>query len=498
MNRLILNGTRAHTHEETQAQLDKYAHSIPVDPGTPKRGLSDLGKLLFPNQLSARPLGEPSLVASSDPMGQPSCISTHSTSAIIVPGRPGMVGRLSLGGLPSVSSRSEAGHNSMPPTFKEFRRVCSEVLPHQLYVSGWLIAEDWSELESRGITHVINTASAVSKCPFPERVIYMPLSIDDSRNADIQSYFYPCIDFIEDAINRGGRVLVHCMEGVSRSCTVAIAYLMWKRRLTYVEAQAMVQDIRPICQPNAGFLCQLLDFQKRLQGLESNPNLRVTVRRSDTSFIVLGIPAVSTDARFAYISQHGLVFTVTSNPSGPLPETSLDMARALIERIARIESIAGFRMEYVESSVGSTDASLDGEFADCLQYQIQCRRAPEPIRAYPADDGPYTSRSHKSRGSIDSVTKDSRVRVYQIDETTEVLDNPIPYFDADDLHSLCVYLFTVQGTIAATLWIGNEVHNSDDVQLIGQARKLMSEECEIHVIPQGQETEEFWSLFFEG
>lgn len=41
---------------------------------------------------------------------------------------------------------------------------------------------------------------------------------------------------MRDAFKIGGRVLVHCHKGVSRSVTLCMAYLIWKHNLSYDEA----------------------------------------------------------------------------------------------------------------------------------------------------------------------------------------------------------------------------------------------------------------------
>ncbi len=49
---------------------------------------------------------------------------------------------------------------------------------------------------------------------------------------------YDCLDYIDTALSSGGRVLVHCSQGVSRSATLAIAYIMWRSRRPYEEVRA--------------------------------------------------------------------------------------------------------------------------------------------------------------------------------------------------------------------------------------------------------------------
>ena len=56
-------------------------------------------------------------------------------------------------------------------------------------------------------------------------------------------------------------MLVHCSQGVSRSVTLAVAYLMWKLDKGYYEVFEAVKAIRGVASPNIGFGCQARLFQ---------------------------------------------------------------------------------------------------------------------------------------------------------------------------------------------------------------------------------------------
>jgi protein-tyrosine phosphatase len=58
------------------------------------------------------------------------------------------------------------------------------------------------------------------------------------------------------------KILFHCFAGVSRSATVAIAYIMKKYNLTVIEAYNMVKNKRNIIHPNEGFMLALTKFSK--------------------------------------------------------------------------------------------------------------------------------------------------------------------------------------------------------------------------------------------
>ncbi|PQQ12359.1 protein-tyrosine-phosphatase MKP1 isoform X2 [Prunus yedoensis var. nudiflora] len=61
-----------------------------------------------------------------------------------------------------------------------------------------------------------------------------------------------------DVREQGGRVFVHCCQGVSRSTSLVIAYLMWREGQSFDDAFQYVEAARGIADPNMGFACQLL------------------------------------------------------------------------------------------------------------------------------------------------------------------------------------------------------------------------------------------------
>lgn len=157
-----------------------------------------------------------------------------------------------------------------------FDPVCSHVIDH-VYVGSGTVASSHEILLSNGITHILNSAGYA--CPefFPEEFVYMTLWLKDSPSEDITSVLYLVFDFIEEVRKQGGRVFVHCCKGVSRSTSLVIAYLTWLQRCTFQDAFNFVKNARAVTNPNLGFACQLLQFQKQLQNahLLSNNKLRV-------------------------------------------------------------------------------------------------------------------------------------------------------------------------------------------------------------------------------
>jgi protein-tyrosine phosphatase len=68
-------------------------------------------------------------------------------------------------------------------------------------------------------------------------------------------------DTIASLLNKGDRVLVHCLAGVSRSSMAILAYLMKHQRMTLNQAKDHLGNKNPEMDPASGFLQALEDFE---------------------------------------------------------------------------------------------------------------------------------------------------------------------------------------------------------------------------------------------
>ena len=82
-------------------------------------------------------------------------------------------------------------------------------------------------------------------------------------------------DFIDGCLRGGGRVLVHCNDGMSRSASLVIAYIMQTYGQDFKSALNYVQQRRFCVQPNDGFEQQLKEFEPIYRArIESRPETR--------------------------------------------------------------------------------------------------------------------------------------------------------------------------------------------------------------------------------
>lgn len=128
------------------------------------------------------------------------------------------------------------------------------------------------KLRMNHINLIINCTNELPNVSIP-KVDTMKISIDDVPTANIGRHFDRCADQIKRNRESGGRTLVHCMAGISRSSSICIAYLMKHEGMKLKDAYNHVKARRPIIRPNPGFFRQLINYEKQLFGGRSTVNM---------------------------------------------------------------------------------------------------------------------------------------------------------------------------------------------------------------------------------
>jgi len=138
----------------------------------------------------------------------------------------------------------------------------SQVTPY-MYLGNMKDAGDIPLLERLGVTHVLNVTSVIPTYSKVKNIKYKQLQAADNNYQNLKQYFDQACEFIDKARENGGRVLVHCHAGVSRSPTLSLAYLIKHQAMALPEAYKLVKAQRNIISPNLNFMGQLLEFEKR-------------------------------------------------------------------------------------------------------------------------------------------------------------------------------------------------------------------------------------------
>ncbi|KAG7263382.1 hypothetical protein CRUP_000571 [Coryphaenoides rupestris] len=131
-------------------------------------------------------------------------------------------------------------------------------------------AKDKDLLGALGVTHVLNAADGpnhidTGACFYGDTdIVYYGVAAADHKGFDLSPFFGPVSEFIRDGLAQNGKVLVHCIMGLSRSSTLVLAYLMIHRRLSLRRALKRLLEKRAI-YPNRNFLALLLDLDLQLK-----------------------------------------------------------------------------------------------------------------------------------------------------------------------------------------------------------------------------------------
>lgn len=140
----------------------------------------------------------------------------------------------------------------MPPS-----KICDGV-----YVGNYGHAITERTLKRAGITHMVICLPRSEAYP-PLRSAHW-IHVEDSENpaevAKMRDALPDTVDYIAEVVGAGGVVLVHCHMGISRSVTVAVAYMMRHHHMPFDAAMAHVRDKRPIANPNPRFQDILRQF----------------------------------------------------------------------------------------------------------------------------------------------------------------------------------------------------------------------------------------------
>ena len=135
-----------------------------------------------------------------------------------------------------------------------------DLIADNIWLGNYFSSKDIEVLKKEGIEKVLTIMDDFGPVYKNNDFIHKKIEIDDVETENIIQYFGECFNFIKD----NKKILVHCMAGASRSATIVIAYLMWTKKMKFIDALNYTQSKRNIVDPNSGFKEQLKMFEKLL------------------------------------------------------------------------------------------------------------------------------------------------------------------------------------------------------------------------------------------
>eukprot|EP01129_Flabellula_baltica_P004280 TRINITY_DN147_c0_g1_i1.p1 TRINITY_DN147_c0_g1~~TRINITY_DN147_c0_g1_i1.p1 ORF type:complete len:248 (-),score=50.75 TRINITY_DN147_c0_g1_i1:156-899(-) len=144
----------------------------------------------------------------------------------------------------------------------QFQYVPSLIVD-RLYCGSQESAYNKEFLKENNITHILAIGDKLTLF-HPDDFVYKHVIIEDFADCDIKQYWDEFIDYIQDGLDAGGSVLVHCAAGISRSGSTIVAYLMKKHEMNFDEALSKAKSRRFVINPNEGFIRQLREYEQSL------------------------------------------------------------------------------------------------------------------------------------------------------------------------------------------------------------------------------------------
>lgn len=153
-----------------------------------------------------------------------------------------------------VFMRKHMKHDNMPV----------DVFQGRLFIGSIGAAYNKTNLLATDITHVLCVAGSI-RAAFEHDFVYQTVDVRDKADEHLSVHFETCHSFIDECLESGGKVLIHCFAGVSRSSTVLTSYLMKHCKWTRDRALEHIRLFRPQANPNSGFMQQLSDYESSLR-----------------------------------------------------------------------------------------------------------------------------------------------------------------------------------------------------------------------------------------
>lgn len=155
-------------------------------------------------------------------------------------------------------------------------------------------------------------------------------NVSDDGIDSLRPHMNRAIEYIEQARLQGGKVLVHCRVGVSRSATICIAYVMAHCDLSMIESFLLVRSRRMnvLTQPTLLFVWEMRGFEAHLARLKDKKARQIEQANGDSvmrdvhdeGFSLAALSISSTDS----LEQNGQL-TLPQSDQSPFDQLNVDI-----------------------------------------------------------------------------------------------------------------------------------------------------------------------------
>lgn len=140
-------------------------------------------------------------------------------------------------------------------------------------------------------------------------------NIRDHGVLTIKEYLNSINRIIDSTVSKNKNVLIHCYYGMTRSCSCAIAYFMWKQNISYDEAYGLVKTKRPQCDIPYDYEVYLREYENQLSGsinynidhINYNAVITITMPSSSIESTVATVNRFTNIEKDIHIGNHEVV-----------------------------------------------------------------------------------------------------------------------------------------------------------------------------------------------
>jgi hypothetical protein len=380
-----------------------------------------------------------------------------------------------------------------------FTKICSRIREN-LFLGSDLVARNKELLMNNGITHILNCAKITCDDYFPEDFTYKSMNLYDSGSQNLIGLFFETVEFMESAIANGGRVYVHCVQGVSRSSAFMLAFLIWKERETFRNILEDVKSKRVVCSPNAGFIVQLMRwenfilhnvFKESLLFRISPLNSNYGIDHKQIGPLLCNSPLL--DSRTSFILyDSNKIFIWNGSKSKEGLEERARMFIACFQSIndVKIENLVEIFNEELETE----------EFQNSLKSikipkftQVDMTNPYPELKSFESMNDSFVNVKEKA------LKKKNKAKLFNYDEDDEYWDD-YGTFNRLDLSPDQVYVLAPEEEKVIWVWKGEDCCYSQD--LIGLGKQFILDKKKdaftlVKIFDQQNENQHFWKYFGE-